>query len=201
MKSRSMQTVFAAVLTLTVLSLAAGCSDDDSNDLQRLVVDVQSVNAGAPLVSAYLNAGSDNIVGTDDDFQPIDSIQVVFHARPYGSLITMPEDGAYSWFQVVRYDLEWQNEPGVPVNLTQHNIYGGNTAAMVPVYEEGAASVLITGIDVKNTDWFVEIFTGDIESFQANAHITFYGHESGSDEEVAIEAGLRVHFIGVVTGG
>lgn len=201
MKSRAMLSALSALVLLVSLVALTGCENHDGNEWQRLVCDVQSVNAGAPLISAYLNAGSDRITGTDDDFQPLDSVPVIFHARPYGSTITLPEDAAHSWFQIDRYDLIWENDPGAPVDLTPHNVYGGTVDAMVPVYEEGAASVLIAGADMKNSPWFVDLFTGNIDEFQANALIVFYGHESGSSENVTVQAGLRVHFIGVITEG
>ena len=52
---------------------------------------------------------------------------------------------------------------------------------------------------MKNASWFVDIYNEVEPSFQANARLTFYGHESGSDEEIAIEAGVRVNFIDVVS--
>ncbi|PIV80624.1 hypothetical protein COW53_08730, partial [bacterium CG17_big_fil_post_rev_8_21_14_2_50_64_8] len=62
---------------ITMMAAASGCSTDN-NELQRLVCEVSSVNGGAPLVSAYLNAGNDKMVGTDDDFLPIDIVSVLF---------------------------------------------------------------------------------------------------------------------------
>ncbi len=195
MKSRALITAIAGLLILS----AGGCANPDGNDWQRVVCDVELVNAGGPLISAFLNAGSDNIIGTDDDFQPIDTVEVIFHARPYGSTVLIPEDGAFSWFQVEGYDLAWETEGGAP-DLSAHNVTRGSFDVRVPIYEEGVSSVLLVGIDMKNAPWFVSIYTGDIPSFQANARLTFYGHESGSSEEVAIEAGLRVNFISVVSG-
>jgi hypothetical protein len=193
-----MRNALGALAFLVMLTALSGCENHDGNDWQRLVCDVQLVNTGNPLVSAYLNAGPDKITGTADDFQPIDSVQVVFHARPYGSTVILTEDGVYSWFQIESYDLEWEVDPGTPVDLTPHNIDGGNLDVMVPVNDEGAASVLIAGIDMKSSAWFVDVFTGDIAPFQANANITFYGHESGSSEMIEIPVGLRVHFIDVI---
>lgn len=198
MKSTVMRAALGGLLTLSLLLAMGGCENHDGNHWQRLVCEVQSVNAGQPLVSAYLHAGADGIVGNDDDYHPIDSVMVIFHARPYGSTIMLPQDGAHSWFQVTSYDLLWQNVPGVPVDLTAHNVLGGVANAMVPVYEEGGTSVLIAGMDMKNAPWFVDVYTGDIEPFQANARLVFRGHESGSDKLVEIEAGIRVHFIGVI---
>jgi len=196
-KSRALLSALGGLLVATGLLTVVGCENHEGNDWERLVCDVQSVNGGMPLVSAYLDAGNDNEVGTDDDFQPIDTVLVVFHARPYGSAIMLPEDSAYSWFQISSYDLTWATDPGAPADLSPHNVTGANIDVMVPVYEEGGSSVLVVGIDMKNAPWFVDLFTGDIPSFQANANFTFYGHESGNDKEVAIAAGLRVNFISV----
>jgi len=197
--SRAMQNAMCA-LSMILLLLALGGCEEDGNDWQRLVCDVEIVNGGSPLISAFLDAGSDNEVDTEDDFQPIDMVQVVFHARPYSSTVSIPEDSPYSWFQVESYDLVWENNPLVPVDLQPFNVYDGVVNLRVPVNEEGAASVLVAGVDMKNTPWFIDIANGFMESFQTNLHLTFYGHESGSDEEVALDAGLRVHFIGIRTG-
>jgi hypothetical protein len=193
-----MHTTIAGLFVLVGLLAIGGCSNPDGNDWQRVVCDVDLVNNGSPVISAYLNAGSDNLIGTDDDYQPIDMVQVIFHARPYGSTVVLPEDGAYSWFQVDGYDIVWETSDGAP-DLSAHNVTRGALDLRVPVYEEYASSLLLVGIDMKNASWFVDIYTGDAPSFQANARFTFYGHESGSDEEVAIEAGVRVNFIGVVS--
>lgn len=200
MKTRAQIAVFGGILALAGLLSLGGCSDDGANDAQRLVCDVMTVNAGNPLVSAYVNAGSDQTVGTDDDYQPIDTVQVIFHARPYGSTVFVPEDGAYSWFEITRYDLRWETPAGAP-DLSGQGVTGGVAYAMVPAYEEGAVSVLIAGMDFKSAQWFIDLYNEAIPSFQATARLTFYGHESGSDEEVAIETGLQVNFIGVVIDG
>jgi hypothetical protein len=192
-----MRAASGGLMLLFSLVLMAGCENHDGNEWQRLVCEVQSINAGAPLVSAYLNAGSDKIVGTDDDFQPIDSIPVTFHARPYGSTVMLPEDSPFSWFHITSYDLEWETAPGDP-DLSAHEVFGGSTDLIVPVYDEASTNILISGSDMRATSWFVDLFTGDLASFQANARLTFHGHESGSDEEITIDAGVRVSFIGVL---
>lgn len=198
MKSRAMQNAMGVLLFLTALFILSGCENNEGNDWERLVCDVQLTNEGNPLIAAYLHAGADREVGTDDDYTPIDTVPVVFHARPYSSTVSIPEDGPYSWFQVERYDLEWENNPMVPVDLTLHNVYDSVVDIMVPVNDEAGASVLVCGIDMKNTSWFTDVYTGDLGSFQADCHITFYGHESGSSEEIALETGLRVQFISVI---
>ena len=215
MKSRAMQTALCGLLILSGLLASSGCENNDGNEWERLVCEVQSVNAGAPLISAFLSAGSDKLVGTADDFQPIDSVVVTFHARPYSSSIVLPEDGVYSWFHVTSYDVAWTTVPAVlawettpgdttTVDLSDYNITDGQTDAIVPVNEEAEASVLLVDTFMKNdatNPWFLDLYNGSIPSFQANAEITFHGHESGSDEEIDIPAGVRVSFIGVLVEG
>ena len=201
MKSRAMQTALCGLLILSGLMAFSGCENHDGNEWDRLVCEVQSVNAGAPLISAYLNAGSDRITGTEDDYQPIDSVLVMFHARPYSSSVVLPEDGVYSWFHVTSYDVVWETDDDCPVDLSQYNIVGGQTDAMVPVNEEAGASVLLVDTHMKNDandPWFLNLYNGSVPSFQANANITFHGHESGSDEDIEIDAGIRVSFISVL---
>jgi hypothetical protein len=186
------------VAALAALTLMAACSED-GNEWQRLVCEVQSVNAGNPLVSGYLNAGNDRIVGTQDDFMPIDIVPVVFHARPYSSTITLPEDGPNSYFDIVAYDLTWIPGPTCPDELMDYNVVHGPCNARIPVYEEGSAAILIADRGMKEQDWYYELFADLGTSFNATANLVFYGHESGSDELVEIPAGLQVTFYGVVT--
>ena len=200
MKSRALQSTLGGLLVVIGLVTIVGCANNEGNDWERLVCDVESVNGGMPLVSAYLNPGSDDEVGTSDDYQTIDTVLVIFHARPYGSAIMLPEDSAHSWFQITSYDINWETDPGAPADLSPHNVTRASIDVMVPVYEEGGSSVLVVGIDMKNADWFFDLFNNLIPSFQANARFTFYGHESGSDKEVAIAAGMRVNFIGLEAG-
>lgn len=186
------------VLGVAALVLLVGCSKDGA-EWQRLVCTVESVNAGNPLVSGYLDAGSDRIEGTTDDFLPIDIVPVMFHARPYSSTITLPEDDPNSYFDVVAYDLTWIPGPNCPDELLDYNIVNAPCHARVPVYEEGAVAILVADRGMKEQDWYYELFEDRGLSFSATADLTFYGHESGSDELIEIRAGLQVTFYGVVT--
>jgi hypothetical protein len=186
------------VAALAAVALLAGCSED-GNEWQRLVCEVQSVNAGNPLVSGYLNAGNDRIVGTQDDFMPIDIVPVVFHARPYSSTMVLPEDGPNSYFDIVSYDLTWIPGPTCPDELMDYNIVNAPCNARIPAYEESSVAILIADRGMKEQDWYYELFADLGTSFGATAELTFYGHESGSDELVQIPAGLQVTFYGVVT--
>lgn len=186
------------------LSALAGCSNGDNNELQRLVCEVYSVNAGAPLVSAYLNSGNDKIIGTDDDFLPIDWVNVMFQARSYNSNMVIPENGTYSWFHVTGYDLIWHPGPGAPAELTDYNVTGGMADAIVPVNDQGVVAILVADRTMKEQPWFRQLYDDLLDptaldsSFSAFLEFKFYGHESGSETVVTIPAGMAVTFFGAV---
>lgn len=204
MKSSVLLTMLALTAGLPVLT---GC-DGDNNELQRLVCEVQSVNAGAPLVSAYLNSGNDKIIGSDDDFLPIDWVPVVFRARAYNSNMVIPENGTYSWFHVTGYDLIWHPGSGASeeaiAGLQEYNVYGGMADAIVPVNDEGVVSILVADRVMKEEPWYRALYEDLIDplatdsSFSAFLEFRFYGHESGSETQVMIPAGMAVTFYGVV---
>ncbi len=186
----------------TLLTFVAGCSTDN-NESQRLVCEVSSVNAGAPLVSAYLNSGNDKIVGTDDDFLPIDWVPVLFKARPLNSQMLLPDNGTYSWFHITSYDLVWHPGPTAPAELANYDVTRGLIDLIVPVNDEAVVSVLVADRGMKEEPWFRQLFddlmADNPSSFTAFLEFHFYGHESGSEHEVMVPAGLAVTFYGAIS--
>lgn len=190
--------IISLLATLMTVALT-GCSNHDGNEWERLVCAVESVNGGAPLLSAYAEIGNDNIAGTADDVFTVDWVPVVFRARPYSSSIVLPEDGVQSWFQITSYDLTWEPLGAAPAGLTDHNIVGGLVDVRVPVYEDAVGSVLIADRVLKEEPWFLQLINTPGYSFTANCHLTFYGHESGNTREVTIDGGFMVTFYGYVS--
>lgn len=189
MKSRVLFALFAAVLFI------AGCESNDYNEWQRVVCSVQSINTGSPIVSAALNTGSDATNPTDD-YVPLDIVPVLFWARPGNSLMTIPEEGAYSAFIITSYDATWIPGAGAPAELTDYNVTRGLLSARVPINDEFAVMFTIAPQQMKSEPWYPAP-TGDTV-FMANLQLTFYGHEEGSSHEVAIPAGTTVTFVGSV---
>lgn len=189
MKSRVLFALFAAAL------FVAGCESSDYNEWQRVVCSVQSINTGAPIVSAALNTGSDATNPTDD-YVPLDIVPVLFWARPGNSMMTIPEEGAYSAFIITSYDATWIPGAGAPAELTDYNVTRGLLSARVPINDEFAVSFTIAPQQMKSEPWYPAP-TGDTV-FMANLQLTFYGHEEGSSHEVAIPAGTTVTFVGSV---
>ena len=187
------------LMTATILVALTGCSNHDGNEWERLVCEVESVNGGSPLLSAYAEIGNDNVAGTSDDVYTVDWVPVVFRARPYSSSIYLPEDGVQSWFHVTSYDLTWTPLGNAPATLTDHNIVGGLVDVRVPVNEDAAGSVLIADRVLKDQPWFITELAVNGSSFTANCQLTFYGHESGNSREVAVQGGFMVTFYGYVS--
>ena len=181
------------IMLALLLGLAAltGCSTDN-NERQRLVAEANLVNAGIPLVVAGLN---DNGTGSDpaDDFVPIEALNVMFSARPLNDTMEITEFGPYSTFNVTHYDLTWIPGPGAPAELTNYNKTGSLLTVTIPVFQNVEAAVLVGDQAMKAESWFPG------SPFTAELVVTFYGHESGSEHEVMLQAGTSVQFVDVVS--
>lgn len=182
-------------------TLLAGCSNEDGNEWQRLVCEVESVNNGTPLLSAYAYVGSDKEPGTEDDVFPIDWVPVSFYARPYSSSITLPDDGVSSWFHITNYDIIWHPGPNAPAGLVDHNVTNAFCEARIPVNDHGMVNILIADRSMKEEPWFVSLYNNPGESFTAACELRFHGHETGSTEIITFDAGFMVTFYGIVDPG
>lgn len=190
----------AALLALTgTVGLLAGCSQDGS-EFQRLVCEVSQVNDGVPLVSAYLDIGSDKIPLTDDDSYPIDVVNAKFAARPYNEAVTITDGSPYSYFHVTSYDLTWVPLTADGDSLVNYNLVGARTDVLVPVNDEATVAILLADRHMKDRPWFAELFTGSRPSFTAIADLRFHGHETGSETDIVVPASFMVTFVGM-TGG
>jgi len=194
-KIRVLTTAAALALTLVLL---AGCSDQDTNEFNRVVCSAELVNDGTPIVSAYIDWGGDGAPGGIDDTYPIDFMNVVFRARPFSlSTMTIPEDDAYSWFQITRFDLVWRPGPNAPAALSNYNIEGGGFELLVPIGEEASSVVLVVGRPLKEALTAGLVGNGAAD-FTATAELRFWGHDSGSRHEVAVPASIFVYFTGAI---
>jgi hypothetical protein len=191
-------TVAAASLVLVSLLMSVGCSNQSGNEWQRLVVEVSAINEGTPLLSGYLNAGPDRRVGTEDDYAPIDYVDVTFHARPYNQFIVLPEDTPYSYFHITEYDLEWTPlTPGAD-ELVNYNMYSIPTDVLVPTGENATIVILIADRYMKEQPFYSDLFFNDKLPFQGACRLTFRGHETGTDNVVEVAGSFMVSFMGVV---
>lgn len=186
MKARVLFALLAAAL------FVSGCDMTNNNEWQRVVCSVQSINAGQPIISAALNTGSDATNQTDD-YVPLDIVPVLFWARAGNSMMTIPEDGAYSAFIITSYDATWIPGAGAPAELTDYNVTRGLLSARVPIDDEFAVMFTIAPQQIKSEPWYPSGANPVV--FMANLQLTFYGHEEGSTHEIAIPAGTTVTFL------
>ncbi|MFT5232403.1 MAG: hypothetical protein ACI9UK_000259 [Candidatus Krumholzibacteriia bacterium] len=180
------------ILTLIVGLIAlTGCSTEN-NEHQRLVVEADFVNFGAPLVVAGVNLNG-TPGDASDDFVPIEFLTYTFSARALNDNMVIPENGTYSTFNITHYDLVWVPSSSAPAALTDYNITRGGFTLSVPINNEVESAILVSDIGMKAEPWFPGV------SFVANADVTFYGHESSSEHEVAIRSSVTVQFIAAVS--
>ncbi len=126
----------ALTLGLAMTALLSGCTNPDTNEFKTLVCEVEAINGGAPMTSAYVNVGDPMTAG--DETYPIDWATVSFHARPYSNWTVLAEDSPRSYFHVTEYDLIWTALPGQTQGEPVENFstYGNGVDALVP-REEG----------------------------------------------------------------
>ncbi len=199
MRTRVMSAAAAPIL---LAALLAGCSDN-SSELQRVVCEVQLVNAGAPLLSAYVIDGGDGVIGPNgtnppDDIYASDVVSVLFNARPYSSSVTsIGEEDVYGSYIITGYNLTWVPGANVPagLDLSQFNLVNAPFYLQVPIRDEALGSVMIADRTLKDAianalglPW------GFGQDFSATARLQFIGHDSGSQHESVIESGLYVSF-------
>ena len=189
-----------AAMSLVVLSFLAvsGCSNNTGTEWQRLVVEVSAINEGMPLVSGYSNAGPDRRPGTDDDFFPIDFVEVEFHARPYNQFVTLPEDAPFSYFHVTEYDLEWTPTTPGGEDLPSYNYYNAPTDLLVPLDDDASVMVLVADRYMKEQPFFSDLFFSGKLPFNAICRLTFRGHQTGSDDVQTVVGSFMVTFVGTV---
>ncbi len=194
-----MSAVAAAAVLAGLLATVAGCESSD-NELQRLVCEVQTINAGEPLVSGYWDAGQDKIFPSDDDFLPIDVLPVTFHARPYNSAITLPDEAPFSYFHITSYDLVWHPVSPGSEALVPYGYVGAGLDILVPAGGEATVGVLVVDRYVKEQAFFRDLANNWPASIPltARGELIFHGHETGSDGEVTLRGSFMGNFVGVV---
>lgn len=192
--------VFAALLAV-VYGVLAGC--DKSQNQQRTVVTVSSLNSNIPMIADVLCQGDTLFVGgvpfTADDAVIEDWVPVEFFARPYNSLVSTDVDLAHGQFLVEGYRIEWSNRTGSgfvpPTTYDETNI-------IVPIGELGGGTIRLLSFQQKLLTWVQDLNylgarAGEFEYL--TAHITFYGREMGTDRMQTFTTQLGVELGDPVT--
>ena len=180
--------------------ILAGC--DSNNEQQRSVVSVASVNFNGPVISDVLEQG-DSVVDvngfavTRDDFLREDWLPILFYNRPYNEIVTTAPGEPGGDVLLTGYEIRWSRDDGGPV---------------LPTFFGSTSILLLTGVYTDATIRLVTFanksvqFISDLcylcpnagEQIEMVAHITFTGHELGSEREVFVNADVGVSFVDLV---
>jgi hypothetical protein len=185
---------------LTLLSLAllvfSGCSDDG---IGRSVLEVTSVNDGAPFVDGQISVGADQIANTADDFVPAGNCLVRVRNRPYNEYMASAPEMPFGAFVIDRISVAWQP---LVAGTAADNLPAWNLTydfgMVVPRGEEVEFNVMLVTFEMKEQPFLQGLITGD-PSFTAQAVVTFTGHDSGAtDTFYDFSTTIPVEFIGVI---
>ena len=191
---------FLAVIGVAVFMVA--CSDTDESN--RQVVVVSTMNDGFPFFSDVLDQGDTLFVGgapfTQDDYLQEDWIPITFHNRRYNSLNITAEGLPFSDFLITNYRVDWARADGGPAADVPPTFFGA-TSLRCEIDEFTTGYFVLVPFDVKLLGWAQNInylnpqpAGGFPDEYQMIATYTFTGHEIGSDREETFQASVTVNF-------
>lgn len=185
-------TAFAVMIGIFAVFVASCENEQEEN---RAVVIVSSINENAPFFSDVLEQGDTVYVAglpyTVDDFISEDYVLVTFYNRPYNNFTTTGPGLPLSDFLITRYRVDWRRtDGGDPAELVPID---GATSVQVPSNTLVEAAILLVPFQAKNNPFLsaLQYSPGEI---MAIAHITFWGHEVGTNREWSFEAEVSVNF-------
>ena len=187
--------ILAFSLVVGVLAIIAASCENGTEE-NRAVVIVSSINENVPFFSDVLEQGDTVLVGglpyTVDDFITEDYVIVTFYNRPYNEFTTTGPGKPLSDFIVTRYLVEWRLAGGATGSVPP--AFEGATSVQVPSNTLVSAAILLVPFNLKNESGiFFPLWYSDTEVLTI-AHITFWGHEVGTDREWSFAAELTVNF-------
>ncbi len=188
--------VFFLVLAGLVAFLV-GCQSDPEE--KRAVITVSSINDNQPYFSDVISQG-DSVYDrsgtpvTWDDYVDEDWVNVTFYNKPYNPFNTAEPGTPFGDYIVTRYMIEWERVDG---GTEKPDTYNGATSIILPSGEFTTGGILLVPFYEKNKPYLQEInYLGPRmgQEVLCIAHITFWGHEIGTDRETLFKASLSVNF-------
>jgi hypothetical protein len=187
--------LMAFAVTMGIIALFVASCQNESEE-NRAVVIVSSINENVPFFSDVLEQGdtvmASGVYYTRDDFISEDYVLVTFYNRPYNPFTTTAPGAPLSDFLITRYRVEWRLAGGGAADSLP-GPYDGATSIQVPSNTYVSAGVLLVPFQVKNSSTFAALRYSPDEIL-AIAHITFWGHEVGTNREWSLAAELSVNF-------
>lgn len=160
-----------------ILPALSGCSDSSS---PRSVLEVVSINANQSLKSDVVTM----LNGEPSIFE--DTVPVEIHNRPHDSILNLA-DGPYGTVFIDRYEIRFDAGDEVIPGVS------GGLGWRVPANETIQGSLVVVPGRHKMMAPLVGLSSqgGEILS---TAHITFFGRESTSNQQVTFETVMPIHF-------
>lgn len=199
---RNLSAPWATILAVLAVGLMS-CTEEGGQ--ARTSVEVLSLNGNQPLLSDVYNFGRNTAADArDDDFIPVDIVEVTLANRPpEDAQGTMGPGGPMGAVSFNRYDVVFGNgdHPGGAdldgdgtVDLAN---FGGPMHAVVPLHETDQAFVLVVDGTSKVNRPLVCLgpyggCNADVSEFKVNAKLTFYGTEDTSGYEVVASRNLTI---------
>jgi len=175
--------------------LFAGCSHDGFN---RSVMEVVSVNAGAPVIVYQRDLGADRTINTADDFISASSVTVTVANRANEGSLSATESEPFGAFIIDRVNIQWQ--PLGPDAAADPLLAYDRSYELNEIVRRGTqvnlSIVLVT--DEMKSQPFLQDLVNTEDVLLANAILTFTGHDTAaSDTPYSFGVTIPVQFAGV----
>lgn len=194
------------VAVVVIGSGLIGCTEDGVD--ARNVVQVYSVNDNLPLLSDVYNYGANSDTSaSNDDFVPVDIVEVTFTSRVHDtSLQTVKPGGPFGSVAFTSYDVRYgdgSNPAGADLDGDGTVDLANFSAPMNAVVPTGGAAqgyiLLVSGGDkiVAPISCLGPLAGAGCASvttveFGVNALVTFHGTEETSGDDVTLERGVLI---------
>jgi hypothetical protein len=192
---------------ISVIGVGLGSCDSDNIERQRTVVEVASVADNGVFLAGIWDVGRDRIFPSVDDFQPAGHIPITLKNRSYNEFVQAPDLTPYGQFVVTAISVDWRaSHPSTPLaQLTPFN-YSAGYSLVVPKNTEVTFDLLVIPFTLIQDPFFMNLVSeptrggdGSTAPFNATAHFTITGHDSGApDLPRTLEGSVLVEFIGLI---
>lgn len=167
-----------ATPVLVLVGAGMGCSSDNV----RSNLYVTEINNGEALTSDVINRGADQ-VASGDDFVFEDEVQVTIWNTKRDDLVDT--GSAYRSVTVDRYEVSFESEEEIEG-------FSQGLGWLVQTGSTYEGTLTVVPASAKARTPLVALQSGG--EILATAHITFYGHEADSDNELTFTTSVPVHF-------
>ena len=167
---------FLAVLLAAVAVLSAtACSDSSA---PRSVLRVETINGNEPLRSDVLRGDGEDASVLEDE------VVIEIRNLPHDEVLALATS-PYNSVLLKRYEVRFESDEAIPPVT-------GALGWQVGVGRQVSGAIVVVPAGLKVVAPLVSLQQGG--EIQAVAHLTFFGEESGSNEEVRFGTVLQVNF-------